>query len=242
MNTKVKPTLLKPRWSKVFSDLWDDKTRTALVVASIAAGVFAVGMIITAFVILNADINYSYASTNPANIEIWTDPFHEDFVRVIEKLAGVADVEGRRIISVRVRKGTENWQELTLIGMVDIEGSVINLLDTIVGTRFPDNGEVILSQDLIHTTGFNVGDRIEIELTDGPTHVLTVVGLVTDQTTTRPDPSATANAFVIMKTLRSMGLDNNFNRLLITIEANGGNDALIASIAESVEDKIERNN
>ena len=52
MNTDVKPNLLKPRWSKVFSDLWDDKTRTGLVVASIAVGVFAIGMIISAYVIL----------------------------------------------------------------------------------------------------------------------------------------------------------------------------------------------
>ena len=53
MSGDVKPNLLKPRWSKVFSDLWDDKTRTALVVASIAVGVFAVGMIITAYAILS---------------------------------------------------------------------------------------------------------------------------------------------------------------------------------------------
>ena len=47
----VKPNNIKPRWSKVLSDLWGDKTRTALVVASIAVGVFAIGTIITTFVI-----------------------------------------------------------------------------------------------------------------------------------------------------------------------------------------------
>ena len=51
MNNDIKPNLLKPRWSKVRSDLWDDKTRSGLVIASIAVGVFAIGMIITAFVI-----------------------------------------------------------------------------------------------------------------------------------------------------------------------------------------------
>ncbi len=52
MNNEVKPNFLKPRWSKVFTDLWEDKTRTGLVVASIAVGVFAIGMIINAYVIL----------------------------------------------------------------------------------------------------------------------------------------------------------------------------------------------
>ena len=66
MNTDVKPNLLRPRWSKVVSDLWDDKTRTGLVVASIAVGVFAIGMIITTYVILKEDINRSLCSRQSA--------------------------------------------------------------------------------------------------------------------------------------------------------------------------------
>ena len=37
--------MLSPRWRKVLGDLWSNKTRTILVVLSIAVGVFAVGMI-----------------------------------------------------------------------------------------------------------------------------------------------------------------------------------------------------
>ena len=88
MNAEIKPNLLKPRWSKVFSDLWDDKTRTGLVVASIAAGVFAIGMIISAFVIMREDVNRSYAAVNPPNIEVLTDPFDQDLVQGHLKSAG----------------------------------------------------------------------------------------------------------------------------------------------------------
>ena len=55
---------------------------------------------------------------------------------------------------------------------------------------------------MMHITGFQVGDTIEIELPDGSKHDLTVVGLVTDQTTSKPDPSATNNAYITMKTLQ----------------------------------------
>jgi putative ABC transport system permease protein len=89
MTPDVEPNFLKPRWRKVFSDLWDDKSRTGLVVASIAVGVFAIGMIITAFVILGQDINQSYASVNPPNIVISTDPFDQSLVPVIENVPGV---------------------------------------------------------------------------------------------------------------------------------------------------------
>ena len=87
MKAEARSNFLKPRWSKVFSDLWDNKMRTFLVVASIAVGVFSVGMIISAYVILSEEIDLNYESVSPVNIEIWTDPFSEDFVRsVIERV------------------------------------------------------------------------------------------------------------------------------------------------------------
>ena len=70
MNTEIKPNFFRPRWSKVLSDLWDSKMRTILVVASITAGVFAMGMIVSAYVILAEDIDGSYESALPVNIEI----------------------------------------------------------------------------------------------------------------------------------------------------------------------------
>ena len=112
MTSETKPSLLRPRWSKVFSDLWDDKTRSILVVASIAVGVFAVGMIITTFVILREDINSNYAAANPVNVEVWTAPFYEDLIRVIEKVPGVEEItstssEGSSTVRVSFVWGTE---------------------------------------------------------------------------------------------------------------------------------------
>ncbi len=238
----VKPNKIKPRWSKVLSDLWGDKTRTALVVASVAVGVFAIGMIITAFVILNEDINASYAASNPTNIEIWTDPFHEDFIRVLEKVPGVDEVEGRQIIPIRVRRGDENWQGVTLIGVTDFENSNINQLGTIDGSQSPGRSEIIFSQDMMNSTGFQVGDVIEIELPDATTHKLTVVGLVSDQQSARPTSNSTSNAFVTLDTLRTFGAGNYFNRLLITVEGDGGNETFITEVADDVEDKLESHN
>ncbi len=175
MNADVKPSLLKPRWSKVFTDLWDDKTRTGLVVASIAVGVFAIGMIISAYVILGADINRSYAAVNPPNIEIWTDAFGKDMVQAVQRIPGVQVVEGRRIMDIRVRRGDELWKNLTLIGKSNFRGG-INLLAPLQGTQFPAIDEVIVSQNMLFITGFNPGDEIELELPDGTRHHARVAG------------------------------------------------------------------
>ena len=47
---------MRPRWRKVLSDLIDNKARTLLVVLSIAVGVFAIGVIAGAYVIISEDI------------------------------------------------------------------------------------------------------------------------------------------------------------------------------------------
>jgi len=240
MSAAIKPNLLKPRWGKVFTDLWGDKTRTTLVVASIVAGVFAIGMIISAFVIMQEEINANYSMANPPNIVIWTDRFHEEFERVVEKVPGVDQAEGRRILSVRVRRGNENWQSVSLVG-ADLEGSDINQLRLLDGTLYPERDEVIFSEDLMNATGFRVSDTIEIELPDGSIHHLTVVGLVSDQTTTEPDPESSSNAFVTLNTLNSLGLGNYFNRLFINVDGDGGSEAFIATVATDVENKIESN-
>ena len=39
--------MMRPRWQKVFSDIWGHKSRSLLVIASITIGLFAVGLIVS---------------------------------------------------------------------------------------------------------------------------------------------------------------------------------------------------
>jgi putative ABC transport system permease protein len=238
MNINVKPNMLTPRWSKVLTDLWQDKTRTGLVVASIAAGVFAIGMIISAYVIMREDVNRSYAAVNPPNIEVLTDSFDQELVGTISKVPGVEDVEGRRVIDIRARRGTEDWTDLTLVGMQNFKSN-INFRTPIEGVGVPAKDEVVISQDVMHISGLHAGDVIEIELPDRSSHFLTVVGLVADQTTSKPDPGANNLAFVTDKTLDSLGLDGTFNLLYLTVKGNNSDSKWIASVADAVQDKVE---
>ncbi|MBP7963902.1 MAG: FtsX-like permease family protein [Caldilineaceae bacterium] len=243
MSAQIKANRLKPRWSKVFADLWGDKTRTVLVASSIAVGVFAIGMIITAFVILGEDIDASFSGSNPANIEIRTDPFYADLIRVVETVPGVADVEGRQITQVRARRGDEGWQDVTLVGIADFANSHIRQLGTIEGSQSLAENEVMFSQDMLNSTGFQPGDAVEIRLPDDSIHAMTVTGVVSDQASAKPDPNAMANAFVSLDTARAMGAGNHFNRLLITVDNEGRYDeAFIADVAIRVEEKLESHN
>ncbi|MBL7162797.1 MAG: FtsX-like permease family protein [Anaerolineales bacterium] len=238
----TKANLIKPRWSKVLSDLRDNKLRTLLVVASIAVGVFSVGTIVNAYVILSQDIGITFAAKNPANIEIRTDPFYEDFIRTIEKVPNVLDAEGRQVVNVRASQDGEAWQDLRLITMKDFEDTEINLLSAIEGTKTPGRRELLVSQDFLNSTGFQVGDLIEIEMPDGSTNTLPLVGLVADQVTNGGDFMGGANGYVSLDTLEWLGGGDYFNQLYVRVSGDSNNEDHILSIAAEVEDKIERNN
>ena len=86
----------KPRWRKVIADIFDNKMRSFVVLASIFIGVFAIGVIGTLFQLILEETQESYESSNPANIKIEMLDFEDDFLRSTRKMEGIAQVEGRR--------------------------------------------------------------------------------------------------------------------------------------------------
>src|SRR5512145_949826 len=139
---------MRPRWRKVFSDLFDNKLRTVLVVFSIAVGVFSIGVISGAYVIIGNDMSASYAANNPMNVELRIeDPFDSDLVTIIKNIRGVAEVEGRRIFSIRARvPGSLPWTTLDLVAIEDFQETNVNQLKPISGQTSAAKKQVILEK------------------------------------------------------------------------------------------------
>src|SRR6266508_6946178 len=104
--------MLSPRWRKVLRDLWSNKTRTILVVLSIAVGVFAIGMVGGARVILIRDLTGTWMSVNPASASLSTEAFDDELVQVVRKMPGVSAAEALRTIAARVKVGPEEWKNM----------------------------------------------------------------------------------------------------------------------------------
>ena len=133
---------MRPRWIKVLHDLWDNKSRTILAVISIAVGVFSIGVITGAYVIISSDINKSYAANNPMNMEIRTSPVGSPTVSMVKNTRGVAQVEGRYVFDMRVRQpGSNQWTLLSMVAIDDFKKIKINLLSPISGSNEPKNNK-----------------------------------------------------------------------------------------------------
>jgi putative ABC transport system permease protein len=236
---QAKKSVVRPRWSKVLADLWDNKTRTLLVVLSIAVGVFAIGTIANAFTILSVDMGASYASVNPANITIITEPFDDNFLNSVRGMPGVKDAEGRHHLTVGVILGGKPAKSLELVAIKDFAESKINLLEPVEGRLIPDEGEVVIGFDFMSDPGYRVGDMLSLELANDTLRDVQVVGYVADQAAGM-DPNQWTKGYVSHDSLEWLGGGTQYDRLIVTVSGDSNSTAHIESVAAALESKIEK--
>ncbi len=234
---------MRPRWRKVLSDLIDNKARTLLVVLSIAVGVFAIGVIIGAYKIIEADMGVSYAANNPANIEIRMSSFDEEFLNTLRKVDGVEDAEGRRVFGVRVRPlGADEWTSINIVTIQDFEENTINLLAPESGANIPLKNEILLQKEILEDFDITPGEIIEFQLPDETIKTIRVAGIVRDTSTDAIDFLAPPLGYITPKTLRLFNQpEGTFNRLYATVEEGKDDDGHITSVLVNLKDKIEKN-
>lgn len=233
---------MRPRWRKIFHDLWDNKARTLLVVLSIAVGVFSIGVISGTYVIISNDMSVSYAANNPANIEFRTENFDDDVLSSIQNAGGVKDVEGRRVVNYRVRtENSDQWITLDLVVVEDFEENKVNLLVPVSGRSAADKDQILLEKDALDKLDISVGENLIFELADGTTKSLLVVGIVQDSSTGAGDFLAAPYAFTVTKTLQTLKQPELFNRVLITVSEEPDDLSHIREVGGDLKDKLEKN-
>ncbi len=234
------PFRIKPSWRKIFSDLWGNKVRTLLVVASIAVGVFAVGMIAGAYILIPEDMNSSYSGANPANIKIITAPFDTDLLSAVERVEGVQSAQGQRQVKVRLNTGADAWTSLDLIAPSDFSAGRIDAQKVIAGVAQPAKDEVILEKKTAEKYGFEPGDRLTIELSDGTRRSLPVVGISQDLTAGISGMMNNARGYILSKSLEKLHQPETYTQLMVTVSGQSSNLSFIQQVSEQVSDKVEK--
>lgn len=240
---------MRPRWAKVLADLWGNKARSLLVIASIAVGVFAVGLIAGAYVMLSEDLASSYEASNPANITLVTAPFDDGLVYAVRRMDGVAAAEGARDLTVRVRTGAasipggaaeDEWDTLVLVAQPDFADIEIRRRFPKEGASVPADREVILEHQTLAALGMAVGDTLEIELADGTRRVLPVAGTAIDQADLEEIVVGGLRGYVTLGTMPWLRGSETMTKLFVTVSENSDDKAHIRLIATEVTDRLEK--
>jgi putative ABC transport system permease protein len=237
--------MIRPRFRKVLADLLGNPTRSILVVASIAIGLFAVGTILVLHSVIQADMAAGYRAISPANIQILAEPFDQDLVDRLGHLDGVKNAEGARVAGLRVKTGPDEYVSLSLKALADFDDTRINRLDVEQGTWPPQKREIAVDRSKLGDLRAGLGDSIQVELPNGDLRTLKIVAVVHDQTIGAGIPGgfflAPAQGYIDQATLEILDLPATFNTVYVTVIGDGEDLDHIEAVAADVRRAIEQN-
>ena len=230
--------MLSPRWKKVLTDIIANKTRTILVVLSIAVGVFAVGMILGTQVILSRDLPGQFSKTNPATAEIYTENFDDDLVASMARVPGVAEAQGFYSVTVRAKLGPNNTRS---IGLMQTDGKErrINKIEPVAGAWPPAMREITLERASLDYLGLKIGDTITVEDLNGKARDLRISGTAHYMNLPPPMFAGQGYGFATFDTLEWLGGSHQYSSLGLTMETDPYDVKHNQEVASAVRNRIE---
>ncbi|MFO7683809.1 MAG: ABC transporter permease [Chloroflexota bacterium] len=232
--------MLRTRWRKVLVDLQGNKARTLLVIAAIAVGVFAVGLVATAQHILLGELNRDYLSSNPASATIYAMPFDDDFVQSVRNMPEVAEAEGRSTLRVRVQAAPNQWRDLVLTAVPDYANITLDQIVPVSGATTPAKGELLVEDASLAYLNAAVGDTLLIELDDGAQKELLVSGLTHFGHVPNADVMNRGFGFITPETMETLGGSRLYTELRYTVAGDPADISLIRAVGQTIEDKLEK--
>jgi putative ABC transport system permease protein len=232
--------MLRPRWYKVINDLFGNKTRTLLIVLSMAVGLFAIGIILSARTILSEGLARSFADIQPSSGTVRTiEPFDEDFLQSVRSMPEVQEADARRNISARVEVAPGEWKNISLFVIADYNDIRVNKVSSQSGAWPPPEREVLIERAALSVIDAQVGDVIHIKLPNDTQREMRISGVAYDPAQLPAPFDGTPYGYISFDTLEWLGEPYGFNELYVI--ATHPEDKLWAQrVVNLVKDKAEK--
>jgi putative ABC transport system permease protein len=243
---------LPPRWRKVVRDLFAHKLRTALVVASIAVGIFAILVVMGGRGILMDAFETNFPNSNPPTGALLTTGFDQMLVDRVDRAEGVAAAEGRRTVSVRYRLGDVRGQtdppaqftlaqsptNISLQAAKDWTTSRLAKVAPQSGTWPPARGEIVLEISDSQVSTLAVGDVITVDTPAGDKRLLRIAGFAHDINGFPALFVGHISGYVSLDTMADLGMPPGMDQLLIKLDATGLTRAGASRIISRIRDDV----
>lgn len=233
--------MIKSRWVKVLNDLWGNRTRTMLIVLSIAVGLFAVGTIVSAQAILSEGMAESFAAIHPSSGTVRTgELFEDDFVQAVRGMRNVAEADARRAFDVRVKIGPDEWTNLRVFAVPDYDDIRVNKIFPESGAWPPPKQEILIERLALSLLNAQVGDPLLIELPNEKQREIRIAGLAHDAAQLPAQIDGTPYGYISFETLKWLGEEYGYNELYV-VAKNQTDKEFAQQVVNEVKNRAERN-
>lgn len=204
---------MRARWIKILNDIWGNKSRSMLVILSIAIGVGIVGIINNSRYLVETNLFGEFDDGVPAHVQLFISPFQKDLAANVEGLREVSLVQPRRVAGADLLLADGTVEALSMHVVPDLGEMRVNIPIFESGAAEPGLRGILLERQAAAMLGLGVGDTIVIEGSDDRQYTLTVAGIVHELYELPYSVSNEVTSYVSMGTLEWMGLPAYYNRL-----------------------------
>ena len=229
------------RWRKALRDLWWQKTRTLLVILSIAVGLFTFGVILGTRNLITTELPARYMAVHPASATLHTAvPFDDEMVASVERMPGVGAADGRFAATVRYRDAAGEWRDLKLYALDNYENSQVDVVRPWRGAWPPPDHAILLERNSLRQTGLALDGDLWLETDAGDTRRLPIAGLTHDMNQAPAQITGVPYGYVAADTLEWLGFPRGYNELHLLVAERPLDKTHIQTVAAGVADKLER--
>ncbi|MEM7127280.1 MAG: ABC transporter permease [Chloroflexota bacterium] len=231
-----------PRWMKVLRDMWQNRVQMLILLLSITAGVMVTGISMGLNIVLSREVNGQYALVNPADIIIRTESFGQEWVKSIERLDIIGEVEGRHSLSVQIQAGPDAKRTLILYAIPDFNELRVSQIKSETGVWPPEKNEVLIERASADFVNARLGDLLSVEVADGKKRVLRVAGTAHDLTAAPSVFSGIGVGYITLDTLEKLAQTHEFNEFYITVSDKTRDFAYSQQVAEQIRRRLVKSN
>ncbi len=228
------------RWRYIGRALWLYRSRTLLIILSVAVGIFAFGMIAGSAYMLKTELPVRYQEVVPASAVLHASPFDLDTVDAIRRMPGIAIAEGRAKQVLQYQTSAGEWRDLHLLALQDFDDNRVDILRPYRGRWPPPDRQALVERNSLRLIGLALGDSLLVENSLGDRRSLPVVGLVHDMNQPPAQITGIPYAYVTRDTLEWLGLPRSFNELHLVVAEGRFDKAHITTVAAAAAGKLER--
>jgi putative ABC transport system permease protein len=203
------------RWRKILRDLRQNSWRSVLAIFAMVIGIFAVGSILTAYAILDREINVNFLRTNPASAILYVDSADRGVADAVAHLPGIAAAEPRRVVNARVALGPDTWRPILLYVVDDFNALRVATFDPEQGAWPPAKDEVLIERSSI--SNWRPGQQIVVRTPNGQPRELRVSGIVHDAGQAPGWQDGVDYGYITLDTLAALGESRSLDELRIVV-------------------------
>ena len=232
--------MINIRWYKVLNDLAGNKTRTLLIVLSMAVGLFAVGVILSARSILSRGLAESFAAINPSTGVVRTgETFDEQFLASVRSMRDIQSADARRNLAARIEIAPDEWKNISIFVVPDYNEIQVNKIEPDTGAWPPPEREILIERAALQVIHAQVGDTVRIKLANDTIREMKISGTAYDPAQMPAQLDGTPYGYVSTETLDWLGESFGFNELYV-IASNPEDEEWSRQVVNQVKDKAER--